>query len=410
MSLEPIARKINHFLEEKLRLDEDERRNRKQSFGFFERWRQILGGDFAGDSEAESEGKGVYLWGGVGSGKTLLLDMFYEHLGEVCDRRRKRGGNGRGVRKERKHFHRFMAQIHEALHRNRYRADRYGVDRTSVLTRIVEGLAKEVDVLYIDEFQVLDIADALIMKIVFQVLFREKVVVLFTSNRAPHELYWNGIQRELFLPFVDLVYRNCFVYRMGDEVDFRKRELEQVEKGYLLWGEGGNKVLRRRFDGMARRWGRGMRKGERFEVKVGGGRSLTFGRHLADRNLLLADFDDICVKPLSSLDYAIICSEVETIYLTNVPQMHVVQDRNTVARFIRFLDTAYEANVKIVVSAQVPIEILVRGADDDVDTEEAFAAGRAVSRLIEMQSKEYYEREWSPQIIKNAAQQYRAAA
>lgn len=244
-----------------------------------------------------------------------------------------------------------------------------------------------------DEFQVTDISDAVIAHHLFKKLFANGVVLVATSNRAPEQLYENGLQRELFEPLIPLLRERLEVHEMGATVDYRLRHKDAISSTYFLDADGGRASALAKFKELVSGF---PIESTRLPVL---GRTLILPAAVPKKRVALCKFEDICERPLSSADYRALVAEYHTIVLIDVPVLDVVMDRNALRRMTNFVDLAYEARVKLILHADAPPALLVRGAEDGrrARTEEAFAAGRLVSRLIEMQtSDEYLSSSWRP--------------
>jgi len=295
---------------------------------------------------------GLYLWGGVGRGKTYLVDTFFECL----PFREKR----------RMHFHRFMHEAHDALKRHR--------DRQDPLALIARELAAGTRVLCFDEFFVSDIADAMILGGLLQGLFAEGVSLVATSNAAPDDLYRDGLQRERFLPAIDALKRHTRVMNVDGGVDYRLRYLEHAEIYHSPLDREADAMLENEFDHIAREAGTAD-TALRIE-----GRDIP-ARKVAD-GVVWFEFHALCDGPRSQSDYMEIAREFHTVVLGNVPVL-TWQHENQARRFVALVDEFYDRGVNLIVSAAAPPEALYKGR------RLGFEFRRTISRLREMQSKEY---------------------
>lgn len=302
---------------------------------------------------------GLYLWGGVGRGKTYLVDTFYDCLPFK--------------RKLRTHFHRFMQRVHTDLTRLEGQKD--------PLLEIADRLAEEARVICFDEFFVSDITDAMILGGLMQALFERGVSLVSTSNIIPDDLYMNGLQRQRFLPVIALIKAHTRVLNVDGGVDYRLRALEQAELYHSPLDAEANLSLQRSFDSLAPEAGM---QWERLEVN---GRYLS-SRWVAD-DVVWFEFDELCDGPRSQNDYIELARIYHTVLIGNVPQMGVDTD-DQARRFINLVDEFYDRSVKLVLSAAVPLGELYSGGKLD------FEFQRTVSRLLEMQSHEYLGREHRP--------------
>lgn len=303
--------------------------------------------------------QGLYFWGGVGRGKTYLVDTFYDCLPFE--------------KKLRIHFHRFMHRVHQEL--------KPLAGQSDPLKTIAAKLAKEARVICFDEFFVSDITDAMILGKLFEYLFGHGIVLVATSNIIPDELYRNGLQRARFLPAIDLINQNTRVVNVDSGVDYRLRTLEQAEIYHHPLDEQANKNLHRYFAQLAPEVGQ-----ENCDVEIEG-RKIPVLRD-AD-GVLMVEFEALCDGPRSQTDYIEISRIYHTVLLANVVQMG--QDSDDVARrFIAMVDEFYERHVKLIISAAVPMESLYS------DGRLSFEFKRCLSRLQEMQSHEYLARQHLP--------------
>lgn len=301
---------------------------------------------------------GLYLWGGVGRGKTWLVDLFYESL-PFPDRRRV-------------HFHRLMIGVHAEL------KARPGADP---LPGIARGYAENARVLCLDEFFVSDIADAMILGGLLGALFDEGVTVVATSNVPPDDLYRGGLQRERFVPAIERMKRHMDVVHLETGTDYRLRALERAELYHSPLDDEAEESLAASFRSIAPEAGEA-------DVSLDiNGREMTTIRH-AD-GVAWFSFDELCEGPRAAADYVELAREHHTLLVSGVP---VLDDaRNDPARrFIALVDECYERNVKLVISAAEGPDELYRGK------RLAFEFDRTRSRLTEMQSHDYLAREHKP--------------
>lgn len=315
---------------------------------------------------------GLYLYGGVGCGKTLLAQTLYDCVSETS------------VKKMQAHFHVFVLDVHTRLHAKR------GLAHNKV-SEVARDIASEARFLFLDEFQVTDISDALVVKSLLEQLFQRGVCILATSNRAPELLYENGLQRELFLPLIDRIHDHCQVHQIETPCDYRLRDRRSARRVWFLDVDGGVRALDDIFHTLAN----GMPAKEiRVDVQ---GRKLLVPLAVPHRRLAFFTFDELCLRPLASADYVVLCNRFHTIFVANVPTIDVIAHRNESRRFRSFVDQAYRCNVKLVINAAAHVQQLFsRPAAGDVVTEEAFESHRIESRLMEMQTDAYLERPWTP--------------
>ncbi|MCZ4337187.1 cell division protein ZapE [Shewanella colwelliana] len=305
--------------------------------------------------------KGLYLWGGVGRGKTYLMDTFFDALP--------------GERKLRAHFHRFMHQIHVDL-------DGLKGQRDPLLV-IAKRMAERYQVICFDEFFVSDITDAMLLGTLFEALFAEGVALVATSNIIPDELYRNGLQRARFLPAIALINKHCEILNVDSGIDYRLRTLEQAEIYHYPLDPQADKNLLSYFDKLA----------PESEVSIAvidiDGRDIEIRKQA--QGVLLINFRDLCDGPRSQRDYMEMACLYHTVLLSNVEQMGSQTTGDDIARrFLAMVDEFYERNVKLIISADVALE------DIYTDGLLSFEFKRCRSRLTEMQSHDYLALEHLP--------------
>ncbi|MEL6968227.1 MAG: cell division protein ZapE [Pseudomonadota bacterium] len=323
-----------------------------------------LGWLFAGKKSraVPADGDGAYIYGGVGRGKTMLMDLFFEQAPAQPKRR--------------VHFHAFMQDVHGRIHGWRQAAKSRKArpkDKTAdPIPPLADALAKEAQLLCFDEFAVTDVADAMILARLFTGLFERGVTVVATSNVAPDDLYKNGLNRSFFLPFIDLIKTRMRVEHLASVTDYRMARLAN-EDAYMVGSAGAV-----RFDGLWSDLTRDITVSPaQLEVK---GRVLTFAH--AAGGLLRTDFDTLCAQALGSGDYLAITARFHTLFLESVPIMGPAQ-RNEAKRFIALIDTLYDAGAVLICQAEAAPDGLYPVAHGT----EAFEFARTISRLQEMQSK-----------------------
>jgi cell division protein ZapE len=303
--------------------------------------------------------RGLYLWGGVGRGKTMLMDWFYDSL--------------RFPRRERTHFYRLMRQVHAEL--------RKASRRTQPLETVAQRLAQRVRVICLDEFFVADIADAMILAGLFEGLSRRGVTLVATSNTPPHDLYKDGLQRERFLPTIELIRNHMDVLQLDGGIDYRLRQLERAPTYLDSTRAGTTAQLQQRFAALA---------GD----PAAGPKMLS----IEDRNIAAVaagpgmawfEFSELCAGPRSQNDYIELARSYHTIFISNIPQF-TGADEDAARRFIAAIDEFYDRGVKIVVSAQAPPAELYRGERLVLEFQ------RAASRLVEMQTQRYLAAQHHP--------------
>ncbi|KAJ3516281.1 hypothetical protein NLJ89_g1221 [Agrocybe chaxingu] len=353
-------------------------------------------------SPPENVPKGLYLWGDVGTGKTMLMDLFYQTLPPSLKCKR------------RVHFHAFMIDVHKRLHAAKIAMGYRGGDP---IVPVARDLARDASVLCFDEFQVTDIADAMILRRLLESLVNYGVVCVMTSNRHPDDLYKNGIQRSSFLPAIDLLKTRFDVTDLDSGTDYRRipRALSHVY--YHPLSPENDREINKIFDSFA---------GEDLTDPPIRNRKLTiWGRTLlvpeSTSTIAKFNFKDLCGRPLSAADYIEVTKNFGTIFLLNVPKMGL-DKKDLARRFITFIDACYESKTKLFVTSEVPVFKVfsddpsetahkihisdhMRSVMDDLGLsndvvgsssmftgeEEVFAFARACSRLVQMGSKEWAE-------------------
>lgn len=303
-------------------------------------------------SQNQEPVRGLYMWGGVGRGKTWLMDMFFQSLP--------------GRRKLRLHFHRFMLRVHEEL------AELQG--QTDPLELIADRFKEETDLLCFDEFFVSDITDAMLLGSLMQALFARGITLVATSNIPPDELYRNGLQRARFIPAIDAIKRHCEVMNVDAGIDYRLRTLTQAH----LWLSPLNSETAQQMDKLYCALAGSARAGEPV-LEINHRPLPTLG--VANQTLAV-DFTTLCVDARSQHDYIALSRLFHTVMLFNVPVMGT-RNENEARRFIALVDEFYERHVKLVVSAHVPLFDIYQGE------RLRFEFQRCLSRLQEMQSEEY---------------------
>lgn len=305
--------------------------------------------------------KGLYFWGGVGRGKTYLMDNFFESLPFE--------------QKMRMHFHRFMRRVHAELKK---------LDgQKNPLQKVADIIRAETRVICFDEFFVSDITDAMILGTLFAELFQRGIVLVATSNRVPDDLYKDGLQRARFLPAIALLKESTQVINVDGGVDYRLRALEQAELYHTPLDDNADQSLSNSFYSL-------LSAGELPSVDQ---TLMVEGRpihaRLRSEGIVWFDFDAICDGPRSQNDYIELSKEYHSVIVSNVPALGRTKD-DQARRFINLVDEFYDRQVKLVVSAEKPLEQLYS------DGKLNFEFERTVSRLLEMQSHEYLAKPHRP--------------
>lgn len=312
--------------------------------------------------------KGLYLWGGVGRGKSMLMDWFFEAVETPI--------------KQRVHFHAFMLDVHKRISvwrklsdRDKKQSDHFvkgaGDDP---IAPIAKSIASDARVLCFDEFHVTDIADAMILSRLFKALWEHDVVVIATSNRPPKDLYKNGLNRALFEPFTKMMPDHLIIHEFAGKTDHRLRQLESAPVYYYPLGGGTDIAIESAWNRLT---GAAISRPTTLIVQ---GRELLLENTAA--GAARTSFDRLCGRPLGAADYLKLSEAFQTLILENVPQMGRDM-RNEAKRFVTLIDALYETRTKLVMSAAVEPQDLYLDGDGSFEFE------RTASRLIEMRSHDY---------------------
>ena len=304
--------------------------------------------------------QGLYLWGGVGRGKTFLNDLLFEYLGELPRRRW--------------HFHRFMVEVNA-------RVQALPADTADTVAVVADGLADELKLLVLDEFIVTDIADAMILGRLLERLFARGVVLVTTSNTAPKHLYKDGLQRARFLPAIALIESNCAVVHLDSKQDYRLRQLTRAETYLTPLDDAAERGMAEHFARLAADC-----PGEDGPLVVNG-RAIE-ARALAE-GIAWFDFTALCEGPRAAADYIEIARSFHTVMVSGVPVFDLAHD-NAARRFVHLVDELYDRNVNLLLSAAAEPMWLYGGDKLRQEFE------RTASRLVEMRSAEYLAREHRP--------------
>jgi len=303
---------------------------------------------------AQSAPRGLYIWGPVGRGKSMLMDLFF--------------ATAPVERKRRVHFHAFMLDVH-----NRMERERRAHSRQPIL-RVADQLAAEAHLLCFDEFQVNDIADAMILERLFRALFDAGTVVVATSNRHPERLYENGLQRDRFLPFIALLQERLDVVELDSGRDYRLARMVGKPTYFHPLGDKAHRALEEAFAALTEDMP------ERRETLTVMARPVEVPR--AAGHTAWFSFAELCARPLSAVDYLALAERFAAFVVEGIPRLSPNQ-RNEAQRFHILIDTLYEAHALLIASAEVPPDQIY------VEGDSSFEFQRTVSRLYEMQSDDY---------------------
>jgi cell division protein ZapE len=320
----------------------------------------LLGRLFGGDKDETP--RGLYIHGEVGRGKTMLMDLFFQHSSVA--------------HKRRAHFHEFMAEVHERIYGYRQNIARGEIPDGDVIALTANAIFEESWLLCFDEFHVTDIADAMILGRLFAKLFELGTVVVATSNVAPDDLYKGGLNRALFLPFIAEINNHMDVLRLDARTDFRLEKLQGVKMWLVPADAEANTALDRAW---AKMTGHAKCKSRDISIK---GRIL----HVpcSAHGVARFSFADLCEKPLGASDYLRLAHDYHTILVDHIPVMDL-PERNAAKRFITLIDTFYDNAVKLMASAEAnPVSLYLA-----TEGNEANEFKRTSSRLIEMSSESY---------------------
>jgi cell division protein ZapE len=314
--------------------------------------------------------KGLYIFGEVGRGKSMLMDLFFSCV--------------ENTPKRRVHFHAFMVETHAAIHAWRQMTPKLRAQQPNFVREagddpiqpVAEAIARSATLLCFDEFQVTNVADAMILGRLFENLLARGVVIVATSNRAPEELYLGGINRQLFLPFINMIRERMGLIHLDGPMDYRLAKLKGFE---LYWSPLGPEADQ----GLAEAWRSltGLDHGEPTQLSVQG-RTLRIREQA--KGVARLGFGELCEEPLGPADYLSLAHSFHTLIISRIPRLDP-EKRNEAKRFVTLIDTLYDNKVKLICSAAAsPDELCTQG-------ELAFEFKRTASRLIEMQSADYLQ-------------------
>jgi predicted ATPase len=342
--------------------------------------------------------KGAYMFGGVGCGKTFLMNLLYDAVDQ----------GPWAKEKQKVHFHKFMLQVHQHMHQQRKLRP-----NGDLITPVVHEILKQGRLLCLDEFQVTDVADALILQRLFEGLWSQGCILIATSNRPPSDLYLHGLQRDRFLPFIDKLERQCTVVDLLDsETDYRMlaKTLSRAREGenaspddsssvtseplvyFLQGGSESSKSFRKLFYQLAEN------HPTNPVTLTTQGRNVPIPLACTHKRIAFFDFSDLCQKAAGAADYLVIASHFSTVFCHNIPKL-TIHELTWLRRFITFVDTMYEVKVTLVLHTAQPCESInemfrVDGAKEEYQQDEVFAFDRTLSRLEEMSSTKYLKSQW----------------
>ncbi len=299
---------------------------------------------------------GLYVYGDVGRGKSMLMDLFVVSISAHTPTRRV-------------HFHAFMRDVHRRLFVYRK------AQSTDALAQVIDELASDMRLLCLDELQVSDVTDAMILARLFEGLMDAGIAVVFTSNRAPHELYQGGLQREQFMQFVGLLEARIPTIRIESATDYRLQKLKAIARSYMYpRNEASDDFLYESWKALTEG-----KANDPLRIAIDG-RILRLDKHVD--GVAWLTFAELCMRPLGSGDYLELCNYCHTILLQGVPKL-MREDRNEAKRFVTLIDALYDCRVNVIITAETAPEGIYEAGDGN------FEFARTVSRLIEMQSESY---------------------
>ena len=296
---------------------------------------------------------GIYLFGGVGTGKSMLMDLFYK---EVLLKK-----------KLRTHFHKFMQEVHDGINIERQNGNLDPINSVAI------KISKTVSILCFDEFQITDITDAMIVGRLFEKLIQLGTYIVTTSNRPPNDLYENGLNRQLFVPFIDLFKEKLFVVELNTTNDYRREKLADQNLFLSPINSNTQQSFNKIWNSLV------VEPCSPLQLRIKGRTIQIFKFY---NGVGRSSFDDLCVSALGALDYLVICDHVRVLFIENIPKLNEMQ-MDSAKRFVTLVDTLYESRIKIICLAdEVPERLYTKGKG-------SFEFERTVSRLYEMQSSEW---------------------
>jgi cell division protein ZapE len=311
-------------------------------------------------TKPQPQPKGLYIWGGVGRGKSMAMDLFFA-ASTVAPKRRA-------------HFHEFMAEVHGAIHARRQASD------PDPLLSVADQIAQSARLLCFDEMQVKDIADAAILSRLFTALIDKSVTIVTTSNRPPHDLYKDGLNRHLFLPFIALIEAKLDVVTLDGPTDYRLARLSGTQTWHVPNGPEATEALSAAFFRLTDYPVEDRAHVPTAELPVAGGRSLHVPKSL--KGVAVFSFARLCRQALGAADYLAIAHHYHTVIIVGIPRLGP-ENRNEAIRFIHLIDALYEQKVKLLAAADALPDQLYPAGDSSFEFE------RTTSRLMEMQSAAY---------------------
>ena len=352
--------------------------------------------------------KGVYLHGGVGCGKTYCMDLFYNSLpanplqanddlttAEAnSSTAQSSNSNNKNNIKQKVHFHKFMLNMHKSIHTAKTTHKLQGAD---LINHVIHDTLSHGKIICFDEFQVTDIADALLLKRLFTSLLAKGAVIVATSNRPPCDLYKGGLQRDLFLPFIDLLEDECHVVSMWEsDMDYRLVQKDEEDDSYDDSGKQrvyfvGNDGAKRRFEKLFHV----LTKGSDINSMVLDvqGRQVFVPKASEEYSIARFSFNDLCAKAAGAADYLAIGERFHTVFIEDVPKLQY-HEVNLVRRWITLIDAMYENHVKLVIQAETKPEEMFEVDLENEHCDEVFAFDRTRSRMEEMRSEKYLQKKW----------------
>ncbi|WP_144751804.1 cell division protein ZapE [Bartonella saheliensis] len=363
INLDPAQLALTEYFDQLLHKIAEKKISHSLAFWhFFKRKKQSLS-CVSKQDEGDASFQGLYIYGEVGRGKTMLMDLFFSCLPQE--------------RKKRAHFNDFMTDIHERINVYRQASIHKKVGQDNPILAVAEDLAQEARVLCFDEFSVTDIADAMVLGRLVAALFDKGIFFVATSNVAPDNLYYNGLNRELFLPFIQVLKTHVRVVNLDAKTDYRL-EKSNLQHVYIT------PLGKQADEYMNQAWVLVLQGHKETSAELSiRGRLISIPR--VGAGCARFDYRDLCAKPLAAAEYLALGERYHTIFVDNVPVMDDTY-RNETKRFILLIDVLYERHIRLFMSAAAKLEDLYKG---HAQTSETFEFQRTQSRLFEMQSQDY---------------------